>query len=140
MRKILDQTFKTNLVSGARIIASNEKPGHNASSLIDLHPTSYWMTDEGIESATLEFQLPKEQTFDRLMLQENIGVGQRIEAFRLEVWSGNAWKTIARGTTVGYKRLLRFPAVTSEKVRLLIDSSRTSPTLSSFGLYKSPPR
>ena len=139
MRKILDQTFRTNLAAGATIVASNEKPGHKASSLIELHPTGYWTTNDGVESASIEFQLPKKQAFDRLMLQENIRVGQRIEAFRLETWSDNTWKTIARGTTVGYKRLLRFPTVTSRKVRLVIDSSRTGPTLSSFGLYKSPP-
>jgi alpha-L-fucosidase len=139
MRRILDQTFKANLATGATIIASNEKPGHKASAVVEQHPTSYWTTDDDIESATLEFQLPKERTFDRLMLQENISIGQRIESFRLEAWSDNAWRTIARGTTVGYKRLLRFPPVTSQKVRLVIDSSRTSPTLFKFGLYKSPP-
>jgi alpha-L-fucosidase len=139
MRKILDQTFKTNLAIGSTVIASNEKPGHKASSTIEQHPTSYWTTDDGVESATLEFRLPKERTFDRLMLQEDISVGQRIESYRVEAWSDNSWKLVARGTTVGYKRLLRFPAVTCDKVRLVIDSSRTSPTLSSFGLYKSPP-
>ncbi len=139
MRKILDQTFRINLATGATIIASNEKPQHKATPIIEQHPATYWTTDDGVESASIEFQLPKKQTFDRLMLQENIRVGQRIEAFHLEAWSDNAWKIIARGTTVGYKRLLRFPAVTSRKVRLVIDSSRTSPTLSSFGLYKSPP-
>jgi alpha-L-fucosidase len=138
MRTILDQTFATNLASTAKITASNERPGHNASSLIDQTPTGYWTTDEGIESATLEFQLPGECTFDRLLLQENLGVGQRIEAFQLDAWTNGTWKTVACGTTVGYKRLLRFPAVTSPKVRLVIDSSRTSPTLSRFGLYKSP--
>ncbi len=72
MRKILAQTFKTNLASGATVVASGEQPGHKASFLTEDHPTGYWTTDEGVESATLEFQLPKEQTFDRLMLQENI--------------------------------------------------------------------
>ena len=139
MKKILDQTFKTNLASGSVVIASNEKPGHKATTILDQHPTGYWTTSEGVESATLEFQLPKKQTFDRLMLQELISVGQRIESFRLEAWLDNAWKVVTRGTTVGYKRLLRFPAVTAQKVRLVIDSSRTSPTLSSFGIYKSPP-
>jgi alpha-L-fucosidase len=65
-------------------------------------------------------------------------VGQRIEKFRLEAWEGGAWKEITRGTTVGYKRLLRFPAVTASKVRVVIEESRTSPTLSAVGLFKSP--
>ena len=138
MRNILDQTFETNFISGAKITASNERPGYLASSMTDRSSTSYWTTEDTIESASIEIQLSKERTFDRLMLQENIKFGQRIEAFRLEAWSDRAWKIVARGTTVGYKRLLRFPSVTSAKVRLLIDSSRTSPTVSGFGLYKAP--
>jgi hypothetical protein len=32
--------------------------------------------------------------------------------------------------------LLRFPGMTAERVRLTIVHSRTSPTLSAFGLFK----
>ena len=69
------------------------------------------------------------------MLQENISVGQRIEKFELEYWDGKEWKKAAEGTTVGYKRLLQFDAVTADKVRLKIISSRLNPTISEMGLY-----
>lgn len=139
MRKILDQTFRNNLALGARVTASNERPGHSARSMVEPGDENYWTTDDGVESATLEFQLSERRAFDRAMLQENISVGQRIESFRLEAFSDNEWKAIVRGTTIGYKRLLRFPAVTTTKVRFVIEQSRTSPTLSSFGLFKAPP-
>ena len=139
MRRILDQTFKTNLASGSKIIASSEKPGHGVAAIVGPSPNRYWTTEDGIASASLEISLPKPCTFDRMMLRECITIGQRIESFRLETWSNETWKTVIRGTTVGYKRLMRFPPVTSGRVRLVIDSSRTSPTLSAFGLYKSPP-
>jgi hypothetical protein len=74
------------------------------------------------------------------MLQEYIRVGQRVERFHIDVWNGTRWTQAAQGTTIGRKRLLRFPAVTAGKLRLVIDESRTSPTLSSFGVYKAPPR
>jgi alpha-L-fucosidase len=138
MRAILDRTFRTNLVEGARVKASNEKEGHKAALLTDGNSTTYWTTTDGVESAVLEFDLPEDRTFDRAMLQENIRVGQRVEAFRLEAWDGKAWKEFTKGTTIGYKRLLRFPAVTAKRVRLTIDASRTSPTLASFGLFRSP--
>ena len=125
MRRILDRTFKTNLVEDARVTS-------------DRSNATYWTTEDGVESAVLELDLPKERTFDRAMLQENIRLGQRVEAFRLEAWDGKVWKEFTKGTTIGYKRLLRFPAVTANKVRLVIDASRTSPTLASFGLFKSP--
>jgi alpha-L-fucosidase len=71
-----------------------------------------------------------------LSLQENIGIGQRVEKFVFEYKDGEEWKLIAEGSTIGYKRLLKFNAVTAKQVRLRILSSRLNPTLSAFGLYK----
>ncbi len=139
LRKTLDQTFSTNLTTGARVIASNERWGHNGAAIIDRDTKNFWTTEDGVESATLDVQLARTLTFNRAMLQEDIAVGQRVEAFRFEAWTGKTWREIARGTTIGYKRLLRFPSVTAAKVRIVIERSRTSPTLSSFGLFKAPP-
>ena len=66
-------------------------------------------------------------------------MGQRIEEFALDALDGGNWKEFARGTTVGYKRLLRFDDVTTSRVRLRIVNSRVCPTLSGFGLYYAPP-
>jgi alpha-L-fucosidase len=51
-------------------------------------------------------------------------LGQRIEASEVERWDGRAWVPIASGTTIGYKRLLRFPNVTTDKVRLVIRQAK----------------
>ncbi|MCX6144989.1 MAG: alpha-L-fucosidase [Ignavibacteriales bacterium] len=139
LRKTLDQTFSTNLTTGARVIASNERLGHSGASSVDRDAKNYWTTEDGVESATLDIQLARTLTFNRALLQENITVGQRVEAFRLEAWTGKTWREIARGTTIGYKRLLRFPSMTAAKVRVVVERSRTSPTLSAFGLFKAPP-
>jgi alpha-L-fucosidase len=139
MRYILDETFKVNLVQNANAIASNEKRGKEAGFILDNDMKTYWTTEEKIYSATIEIELNKEETFNCAMLQENILVGQRIEKFHLEWWDGKNWSSFAEGTTVGYKRLLRFPAITAGKIKIVIDECRTNPTLSSFGLYLSPP-
>jgi hypothetical protein len=91
-----------------------------------------------IHYTTVEFQLKGKKTFDVLLLQENIRIGQRIEHFELDIWKDNQWKQITSGTTVGYKRLLRFEPVSSDKVRLRILSSRLNPTIAEFGLFKLP--
>ena len=70
------------------------------------------------------------------MLLENISIGQRIEKFVLEYREGGGWKMICKGTTVGYKRLLRFNPVSTNVVRLRIESSRLNPTIAAIGLYK----
>lgn len=140
MRKILDQTFASDLVSGAEVSATNERAGFKPEFTIDNNGNTYWTTDDGVESATLEYAFNGQRTFDRAMLQEHIRSGQRVEKFRLEASDGTAWQEVARGTTIGYKRLLRFPAVSATRVRLVIEESRTSPTLSTFALFKAPPR
>jgi len=140
MRAILDRTFSTNLAGGATVRASDERADHTGALAADGDNTTYWTPKEGVTSAALEFVLPSVQTFDCAMLQERIRVGQRVERFRIEAWDGAAWTQVAKGTTIGYKRLLRFPSVTATKVRLVVEESRTNPTLSSFGLYKAPPR
>jgi alpha-L-fucosidase len=85
----------------------------------------------------LEFTLDDQQEFNVLLLQENITNGQRIEEFSLEVLKDGKWLELTKGTTIGYKRLLRFEATTASKVRLKIISSRDCPELSEFGLFKS---
>jgi alpha-L-fucosidase len=140
MRKILDQTFAKNLASGAKVSTSSELAGHPGSATVDSDNGTYWTAGEGVDSAIIEFALSARSTFDRAMLQECIRIGQRVERFHLDVWDGGRWSTVAQGTTIGYKRLLRFPAAAGEKVRLVINQSRLNPTISSFGLFKAPPQ
>ncbi|HEX7573271.1 MAG TPA: discoidin domain-containing protein, partial [Bacteroidota bacterium] len=140
MRRILDATFASNLLALASARATSAREGHDAACAIDGDNGTYWMTEEGVVSATLECTLNSERTFDRAMLQECSRVGQRVERFHLEAWTGGAWKPAAVGTTIGHKRLLRFPPVTASRLRLVIDQSRWSPAISTFGVFKAPPR
>lgn len=88
-----------------------------------------------LQQNTVEIILKGKQTFNVLALQENIRKGQRIEKFILECWNGTEWKKAAEGTTVGYKRLLQFEKVSTDRVRLQILSSRLEPFLAEMGLY-----
>lgn len=136
MRRILDETFAVNLAEGARVEASSARPGHRAEFILDKDIASYWTTPDGIETASLEWTLPEKRSFDIVLLQEEIRVGQRVEEFALEAWDGNSWRPFAAGTTIGYKRLLHFSEISAQRVRLRITRSRSSPTLAAFGLFK----
>jgi alpha-L-fucosidase len=138
MRRILDGTFKTDLAVGAGVRASSEDAAHAAAAAVDGDDKTYWSpVDRGSPGPSwIEVNLGGMKSFDCVLLQENIAVGQRVESFRLDAESGGAWKEFTKGTTVGYKRLLRFPAVAASKVRLTIDQARTVPTIAHFGLYK----
>jgi alpha-L-fucosidase len=132
-KRLIYATFTRNLASEARITSSN---GKNNKALLDGRYKTHFTTAGSDTITTIELQLKAPVTFDLLQLQENITIGQRIESFSLEYMDGDQWKEIARGTTVGYKRILQFPPVTTGRVRIKILSSRLNPTLSELGLYK----
>ncbi len=132
-KKNRDATFGTNLAAGSAIPPTH---GRNTALLLDGNTATNWTTTGDDTTATLDFTLTGPKTFDVLLLQENIRIGQRVEKWVLEYKDGEDWKKITEGTTIGYKRLLRFPPVTTGRVRLRIVSSRLNPTLAEFGLYK----
>lgn len=133
LNKVISHTFNKDLsensilsINGDKIIDKNSVIGNE----------KFLTVDNDGKPSTIEFILPERKTFDVVMLQEEIRVGQRIEKFHLEFWNGKNWQKFAEGTTVGYKRLLRFEPVTTNRVRLVIEQSRLNPTLSNFGLFK----
>ncbi len=132
----LRETFRENLAAGAAISATESLDvGHGPDQLLDGSESTYWTPNPGTEKAMVELTLPEPKSFNLLMLQEHIACGQRIESFKLQIWSGLQWETIAESTVVGYKRLLRFDTVTADRVRVAITSSRVCPTLANIGMY-----
>jgi alpha-L-fucosidase len=49
-----------------------------------------------------------------------------------------SWKEIAKATTIGYKRIIRFPSVKATKVRFTITDSKSCPVISYIGIYNAP--
>lgn len=87
-------------------------------------------------SGPVEITLDKPVKINRLMLQEAIADrGERIEAVALDAWTGGEWKEIAVATNVGYKRILRFPTVATDRLRIRVTESRLTPTLSNVAAY-----
>lgn len=136
MKVAIQSIFKQNLADGASL-SSNDK-SLRINILTDNNDKTSWNAS-GEESYTFELKLKNSTDFDVVMLQENISIGQRIEHFILEAWISDKWEKVAEGTTVGYKRLLRFPSVNTNRVRFTIDQSRLAPTLAEFGLYRQLP-
>ena len=62
-----------------------------------------------------------------LDVRENIARGQVVARHVIEGSTGGTWTTLARGTTIGYKRLYRIPTVTLNALRLTIEESLGDP-------------
>ena len=139
--RVLRETFDENLAQGCSVKASavcRVDDKYRAENIVDGDKNTYWTTDEWVETATVEFDLGQEKSFNVVKVQEYIKTGQRVEEFSLEIWEGGKWIEIARSTVIGYKRLLRFDTIRARRVRLKIIQSRVSPTICEFGLYRGP--
>ena len=128
MKRILGKTFEKNLLENA--VSSVGEIGD----LTDGRLETYWQGSG--KTNTIEISFEGEQEFDRLLLQENITEGQRIEEFVLECRVDTEWIPVAEGTTVGYKRILRFDPVRCSEARIVIKESRDIPQISEIGFYK----
>jgi alpha-L-fucosidase len=140
-RRIIDGTFAVNLAKGAKITANHTRGNsskYGTKNLADGEFNTYWTTDDHQLSASIEIDFGKEQAFNRLMLQEYFPLGQRVKSFNVAYWDGGAWQLIDKQTTIGYKRILRFPTVTAQKLRVTIEESLACPLLNGIGVYKAP--
>jgi alpha-L-fucosidase len=140
-RQQVDREFRENLIRRAKISSSEHrsKSSHyKADRVRDEDPDTYWATSDGVQKASLTVDLPRETTINRLMMQEYIALGQRIHKFTAEALVDGAYTEFASGTTIGYKRILRFDDLTTSKLRLTFETDAPSMTLSSLGLYNAP--
>lgn len=95
----------------------------------------YWVAKAG---TTCEYQLSPQSEVNVVMLQEDISKGQRVESFVVEALTDEGWKEVARGTTVGYKRLLRFAPVKATKLRVKIERCRLTANMNQVAAYYAP--
>jgi alpha-L-fucosidase len=135
------ESFAVNLAENAKAEASNvrgKSKKYNASKAVDPNKETYWATDDSVTSASLTIDLGQATLINRFMAQEHIRLGQRVKSFTVEAWVDDAWKEVAKGTTVGYKRIIRFPSVNTSKVRFTITASKACPLISNIGIYNAP--
>ena len=108
-KKIKDAAFKNNLFKKAKILRTNNS--------IEVH------LNEAVE-------------INAIQLMEAISLGQRVVKF--EISGGNTLKqfeTIAKGTTIGHKRIVTFPTKKLKYFRIYISESKATPILSEVSGY-----
>ena len=137
--------FAHNLAEGAKISADNVRGGsrrYAAGKAVDGRPDTYWATDDGVVSANMlmEFDAPTE--FNRFVAGEYVALGQRVKDFALEALVDGEWVelndisgTEDATTTIGRKRIIRFPTVKASALRFSILDSKACPLISNVGVY-----
>ncbi len=139
--KAVKESFAVNLAENMTAEASNVRGNANeygAANAVDNNKDTYWATNDKVTTASLTIDFGKPILFNRFMAQEYIRLGQRVRAFTVEAFVDGNWKEVANATTIGYKRILRFPSVEATKVRFNITDSKACPVISNIGVYNAP--
>ncbi len=126
----LDRTFERNIA----FRAFTRYPGARKS--VDGKEDTYTHIDD--LPAEIEYKFPFAEDFNVFMIKEFIPKGQRIEQFKLEAFVNDEWLELASSTTVGYKKLLLFPTVKSDRIKLTVSQSRDNAMISEIGLFLEP--
>lgn len=137
--QVLNDTFSDNLAVNASVTASESLDNDHAPiNILDNRTASFWCPNKGTEEAELEVSLDSEQTFNIIVLMENIKFsGQHVEEFSLEVKEKGEWKEVFKGTVIGYKRICCLNEITAKEIKVKIMASRVFPTIEFFGVFLS---
>ena len=146
---MIKKVFKDNLARKAKITATNVRSGEKRfvpKRVIDGKVNTYWATDDQVTKASLTLEFDKPTTFNRFLAEEYIALGQRVKKFALEVWIDGEWQPLRDAlvdngnglTTIGHRRIICFPTVTTTRLRFTILDSKACPLISEVGLYLAP--
>lgn len=116
--KRIRETYGTNLLEGAK----------GPEEVLDKDENTYVELDGKKKEITIS--TPQPITFNRLLLQEAItSHSERVEKHAVDAWIDGEWNEIAQATNIGYKRILRFPDVTTNKIRVRFLENRANPAI-----------
>jgi alpha-L-fucosidase len=139
LKKYLDLTFNTDLALGASAKTNNFVKGHGTDKLVDGDDSTYWAAQKYLEDSSVVVDFGKTELFDVILLREPIEIGQRVAEFEIDVMENGSWRLLSKGTTIGYKQLVRLPVTSAQKIRVRILKSRGLAAISQMSVYKRPP-
>ena len=131
-----DRRGLINEVDTERIAAFGNYIATNFSNELSKGKMRHWSNPEG---EYFEVAVHNGEIVNTLLLQEDICRGQHVEHFVVEAMVDGQWTYLAEGTTIGYKRLIRFSDCRAERIRVTVDKCRTSANISNFALYYAEP-
>jgi alpha-L-fucosidase len=138
-RKLLEKEFEFDLARDKKVTASNYRgKDFRPSNTVDGDDKTYWATKDDHLTAELIIDLGTETEINRILLQEYIKLGQRIQEFKVEALNNGEWVHLIDGTTIGNKVIRKFPVTLTGKIKVSITKSKACPVISNVGLYRAP--
>ncbi|HOK25995.1 MAG TPA: alpha-L-fucosidase [Bacteroidales bacterium] len=138
-KALLDREFANELARGKKVSASDTRGRKfSPANVNDGNPETFWATNDNVTSADITIDLVKETEVNRILMQEYIKLGQRVQEFKVEALSDGSWKEVVKGTTIGYRIIRKFPTIKASKIKVTILRSKACPVISNIELYRAP--
>lgn len=118
----LQAAFSDNLLKNSKVTATNRRSWRfSPRYVLDEDYTEYWAVEDGVNKAELVFDFQETVSLNTVVLQEYIPLGQNVKEFSISYYRNGKWLPVETDealTTIGYKRIVRFPTVNAEKLRI----------------------
>jgi alpha-L-fucosidase len=75
---------------------------------------------------------------DRLILQEDISLGERVLEYRVVGDADDCWVELSAGTNIGHKHIDTFPPRVIKEIKLEILKSKAAPQINNFAVFGAP--
>jgi alpha-L-fucosidase len=137
-KRLIDERLKTNLALNRVVKATSVRGNltkYAADLVTDENRDTYWATNDDEKTGNLEIDLGEKKLVSYVLIQEYIKLGQRVKSFSVEVEKDGNWQEVAKGTTIGYKRILRINPVEVQNIRIAIKDSKACPVISNVEVY-----
>ena len=102
---------------------------------VDGDNETYWATNDGAARAVLEVDMEGPVQINAAEIGEAMGRESNVQDYKIEGQVDSDWKLLAQGTTIGERKVDRFPSVTVWKVKLTILKAQPYAAIRKFGLY-----
>jgi alpha-L-fucosidase len=140
LKKYLDDAFAIDLAKKAAAKATKSRAkAFSGQKTVDGDPETYWAADDKILEASLELDFGDPIEINTVLIQEYIPLGQRVESFAIEASVGENFEQVAKGTTIGNRRIVGFDTVSTHKIRIHF-AAKACPLISNIEVYRIPDR
>ncbi|MBQ5874901.1 MAG: alpha-L-fucosidase, partial [Alistipes sp.] len=134
-RKMVDDTFANDLAAEAKVSASSSRGcSYGAKSVVG-QDDKYWATEDGVTTGDITLEWNEPQDVKYVTIQEHIALGQRVRSFEIDVMRGGEWQTVAKATTVGYKRIVPIEGGGVEAIKVRFTDSRAELAIARVAVY-----
>lgn len=133
--------------------------GQNGSLLLNVPPDTRGLIHENDVASLLAFKMLRDKAFAHdlaplairngttltwnralpvgmVVLEEDISQGQRIASFEINGLVKGAWRTLFSGTTIGHRRIARFPETSVQSLQVKVLSAKAEPIIQRISAFR----